>query len=51
MAIINFLAPEYYDMPATVAFEDGVEYRNVDVVFKGNMSELAKTGSICSPFV
>ncbi len=49
MAIINFLAPEYYDMPATVAFEDGVEYRNVDVVFKGNMSELAKTGEYMLP--
>ena len=45
----KLLAPEYYDMPATVAFEDGVEYRNVDVVFKGNMSELAKTGEYMLP--
>ena len=45
----KLLASEYYDMPASVVFEDGVEYRNVDVVFKGNMSELAKTGEYMLP--
>lgn len=45
----KLLAPQYYDMPTSVVFEEGVEYRNVDVVFKGNMSELAKTGEYMLP--
>ncbi len=45
----KLLAPEYYDIPASAVFEDGVEYRNIDVVFKGNMSELAKTGEYMLP--
>lgn len=45
----KLLAPEYYEMPASAVFEDGVEYRNVDVLFKGKMSELAKTGEYMLP--
>lgn len=36
-------------MPASVVFDDGVEYKNIDVVFKGNMSELAKAGDYLLP--
>lgn len=45
----KLLTPEYYDIPASVVFEDGVEYRNLDVVFKGNMGELAKMGDYLLP--
>lgn len=48
-ASYKLLDPEYYEMPASVVFDDGVEYKNIDVVFKGNMSELAKTGDYLLP--
>lgn len=45
----KLLPPEYYEMPSSVVFDDGVEYKNIDVVFKGNMTELAKTGDYLLP--